>query len=619
MKLAWLSLLVALVHFFVSSQESKNIEIIKERVSRTFFKNPEKAKKDAYLLYGKAKTNEEIEVSLKYLGYIYDLTGEPDSARAYLTRRLEFNKEHFKNQILHFDAIISYVNWGKNYAVSETLMTELIDGLSLIDTTVNTQEKGLMYLLLGDIFLKENNLDKASDYFDKSFKLIKGKYVVSDYYLRKSEIEIRRFHYAKAKKLLLKGFTLIKNENIFTYPDFLNKLGFVSLMSNDYDTAEDYLVESLNYQKKNNFKSSTSETYLNLFYLDKKTKNENEKLYLDKAIKHANGNIVLLRSIYLAFKDYYSRRDNSSKEHEYLNKFNKLNDSIFSIERAKARADIESRYQLKENQKEIALKEKIIEINEKTKKLYAIVITLLFLLLLVVMVFFWLKIKAQKKRSTLEHLLHEEHLKLILENRKTEIIKEKVKTKIEEREKLSLEIHDGIANEISALKLSIINDSNLSKNEIIDSTVNKIDKLYQEVRNLSHNLDPNTITEVEFYQLIDKMCSIVEKQGIEIKKQIIMSKKINTLNERILLNLCRIFQEAINNIVKHSNATEAFVEIIETNNELLFEISDNGDGINNSNKSGIGIKNIKTRVTNLNGNVKIISKNGTTIKMEIPI
>lgn len=207
----------------------------------------------------------------------------------------------------------------------------------------------------------------------------------------------------------------------------------------------------------------------------------------------------------------------------------------------------------------------------------------------------------------------------MLEKQKTELLKENIKAKIEERKRLSLELHDGLANEISALKLTLTSNVKLTINEFIDATITKIDKIYNEVRDLSHGLDPNSITEIEFYQLAEKIFEATEKHGIAIEKQILISDKIDHLNDSLLLNIYRILQEAINNIIKHSEANKASIEILEHENYLLINISDNGKGIKKSNNSGIGLNNIKTRVANLNGAIQFNSDYGLSMKIKIPI
>jgi len=90
----------------------------------------------------------------------------------------------------YYESIISYTNWGVDYVANDVLIEMLTNALNSIEYGEFKQEKGLMYMLMGDILLKENDLDNATTYFDKSFKLIKSKYAPIDYYLRLGKIAI---------------------------------------------------------------------------------------------------------------------------------------------------------------------------------------------------------------------------------------------------------------------------------------------------------------------------------------------------------------------------------------------------------------------------------------------
>ncbi len=393
------------------------------------------------------------------------------------------------------------------------------------------------------------------------------------------------------------------------------------MLLGDIDNSNQCLYESLHYQKKNGFLNLFSSTYLNLSHLAKIEKNERlVKFNLDKALETNQGDVQVLKDIYLAYKDYYSNQGDFINENESLAQFNKINDSIFNVEKAKLGIDLESRFQLRENKKELALKEKIIQKEQKIKSLLVIGFGILLLLLIALIALYFNNIKTQEKLRNNQKLLHEEQLKSMLENQRTEIIKEKIKAKLEERSKLSLELHDGIANEIGALKVSLTNENALDATNI-NSIVDKIDKLYNEVRDLSHDLHSDKILDIEFSQLINSLCLIAEKKGIKTIKNVLINEKINTLEDSFLLNIYRILQEAINNVLKHANATEIQLDIIQSDTELFLIIKDNGVGFSkNSSKSGIGLKNIEKRIEMLKGKFNIISsEEGTTLDIKLPL
>lgn len=619
-------LLLTLFSVFYINAQNTSKEYFKEvrgRVAKVIYADPLGAREDALLLKKIAKNNNEKTIAYQCLGYVYDLSGNADSARYYFTKQLNLTKKHFSKEVEYYQSVIDFANWGTTYVDGEVLVKELTFALQDIDEVKFKREKGLLLLLLGDVFLRDKDTDKAEYYLDKSNKFLNGKYAEVDYYYRKSGIEVQRNNYEKGKKYILKALDALKDKEINAYPLMLTSLGHIYLLQNDYSNAKQYLHQSLHYQNKNNFKGPSSATYLDLYYLEKRFEKNStlEKYYLDKALEFNEGDINLLRDIYLAYKDYYSRNNDSNSELEYLNKYNNINDSIFNIEKVKVKTNIESQFQLNENKKELALKEKIIQKDKNIKLTYLIGVSLLGLLIFVIVIFYFLRLKTQKKLRKNQKLLHEEQLKLMLENQRTEIIKEKIKAKVEERGKLSLELHDGIASEISALKLSLATESTLSKSEI-DELVEKIDKLYSEIRNLSHSLDPDNIDFVEFSQFVANLCKQIEKSGLQTTKNLYITKKVDDLEVETLVNVYRIIQEIVTNILKHANATEVVFDVVETDDTLYIHIKDNGVGFDvKESKQGIGLKNIQKRVASFKGNFSIETEkgNGAEVKINLPI
>ena len=95
-----------------------------------------------------------------------------------------------------------------------------------------------------------------------------------------------------------------------------------------------------------------------------------------------------------------------------------------------------------------------------------------------------------------------------------------------------------------------------------------------------------------------------------------------TLSSVQAMNLFRVFQEIINNALKHSEASEIKIMFSTRNNKVQFQITDNGIGFNTENyEAGNGLSNIKTRISDINGSCEVTSKEneGTSYKINIPV
>jgi signal transduction histidine kinase len=79
-------------------------------------------------------------------------------------------------------------------------------------------------------------------------------------------------------------------------------------------------------------------------------------------------------------------------------------------------------------------------------------------------------------------------------------------------------------------------------------------------------------------------------------------------------------QEAINNILKHADATSILIDIHFEKTEFIIQIRDNGKGYQlTENTRGAGLKNIQKRVGMVNGEIEMITNAGTLINIKIPI
>lgn len=92
--------------------------------------------------------------------------------------------------------------------------------------------------------------------------------------------------------------------------------------------------------------------------------------------------------------------------------------------------------------------------------------------------------------------------------------------------------------------------------------------------------------------------------------------------ESLEVGLYRISQELINNIIKHSGATEVNIQLSKTKRHLLLVVEDNGKGFKfDEKKDGIGLINMKSRVNTIKGEINYESstQTGTVATIRVPI
>jgi len=190
-----------------------------------------------------------------------------------------------------------------------------------------------------------------------------------------------------------------------------------------------------------------------------------------------------------------------------------------------------------------------------------------------------------------------------------------------ERNHLSGELHDNI-NQILAgtkLYLGMIGQDKPEFKELIKYPVELIDNSIEEIRSLCHRLT-TPLKDIALDQIVRDLLDTFS-QNANIVTGFNYSLPSLVLNDDLKLNIYRIIQEQINNIVKHALAKNVNISIIEDNKILDITIKDDGVGFDTSIKrKGIGISNIMHRIESYNGTIEIISSpgNGCAIDIKIP-
>ncbi len=202
----------------------------------------------------------------------------------------------------------------------------------------------------------------------------------------------------------------------------------------------------------------------------------------------------------------------------------------------------------------------------------------------------------------------------------------------EERRKISRELHDGVGQLLTAAYLNLeLLESEIAENsgeavKILHKVRKLLDATIQETRNISHDLRPAVLDD---FGLIPGLRLLADEfsdaTGINAIFQHFDCD--NRLDPRLETTIYRICQEALNNIARHSGATEATIEIFRKGNRLTFTVNDNGSGIpegyrnNQSFRAGTGLNNIKERVDLHHGTMQIhtLKKSGTELLVEFPL
>jgi len=198
--------------------------------------------------------------------------------------------------------------------------------------------------------------------------------------------------------------------------------------------------------------------------------------------------------------------------------------------------------------------------------------------------------------------------------------------RLRERQRISEDLHDGVLGKIfgTRLALGFLNikgdDEIITKHKLY---VDELQNIEKEIRTISHELKNEILSsQTDFIKIVKDLLETQSEIG-NFKFKIINNKAAwDTIDSKIKINFYRIIQEAIQNINKYSKAKNVKIAFDLINDSIYLNIEDDGVGFDGSGKStGIGLKNMKSRVSKLNGNFDIKSSvnKGTKISIFVPV
>lgn len=204
-----------------------------------------------------------------------------------------------------------------------------------------------------------------------------------------------------------------------------------------------------------------------------------------------------------------------------------------------------------------------------------------------------------------------------------------IKGQTDERKRIAKDLHDSLGIRIAYLQMLVSNI--LSRHDKVNTlafTANLSSELKiiaQDIRNISHDLDPIVLEKYGLINAIEDLQMRIKQAYPHLTLDFIYEDKLTHRNwgaEKNTLFFC--VQELLTNTLKHAQATKITIELIIHEKKIVLKVQDNGRGLTfeeTEETSGIGLQNIKSRVSLLEGNVsmKNIQPNGLLTILSIPI
>lgn len=412
--------------------------------------------------------------------------------------------------------------------------------------------------------------------------------------------------YTEAEKALLDGLNLLTKDlnKSLVHAMLYNNLALTYIKTNRLTEAE-YLVHDA-YAIRDSLQIpqgliSSYSRFGELYLAKKDTLKAVE--YWQKGFKTSEK--VKARNTALTNLRYLSLYDQKNAK-EYTQRYYEINDSLKALQ-------IENRTKFARIEYETAQLEARNELLSQRVTLFSILSLLALLLSILIYILFKQKM-IQKRLLFEQHQQQDRELiyKLILQQE--EIAKN---TLLDERTRISTELHDGIINTLFNIRLMLSNECTAENRQLIAS---EIEGAQQQIRRISHNLQDQSFAVGSFTPILENLLEKNTTPGHTFTLLIARNFDWSNFDYETKMNIYRIIQESIQNIIKHAQATRSIISIVESTSSYHIKIQDNGIGFKVSEvKKGIGLKNIQFRANQMNGILTINSSEmkGTILELII--
>lgn len=238
------------------------------------------------------------------------------------------------------------------------------------------------------------------------------------------------------------------------------------------------------------------------------------------------------------------------------------------------------------------------------------------------MVFFTWALAHDYRRTREEREDTQKEFINMLQFQNREISEALVRGQTIERKRVAADLHDSLGGTLSAIRwtLSTFNPEGLTHQEqqVYETLIEMTNEAQQRVRFLSHNLLPEDLEKNGLSVSIEKLIEKLNRSNKTVfETKISLNKRYDKQIEFELYSICL---ELINNIIKHANATEANIKLYYQYTSIYLEVFDNGNGIQEYNQEGRGLRNIQDRISSLGGTWQIESTTkGTYASAQVPV
>ncbi len=545
----------------------------------------------------------------------YNAIDNADKAIAYSKKNL-VHAEQEKNSYYQTDALL-------NLVVSHTLKREFDTALEYYEKSeqfINENKSASLEMdaknALAFLYVVNGDTDQAIENYQKALKFateLKAHRLKNKIYANLSYCYMSKEQYKEAIAIGKRAMADGKKNNFSSNYTIPGNIGSSYQLLKQYDSALHYFNISFRLAKDSRVKLhvATAEYDIGSYYSDRKE--------YKAAIPHFMRSYMLSDSIKSfpaiaraseELSNVYEKLGDYQNSLTFLKRNQMINNTLAERSKKKKLEEFQTKYATKEKEEQIlildkanAVKASIIKQKEYQRNILWIVFASVLLLLSFGM-WGWQKMNRKKL------LVKQESLRY----------KSIIETEQKERKRIAQDLHDSLGQTISTIRMQAANlplTNELAPSQ--EKLLKQVDHAYDELRNISQNIMPDTLIKLGLVPAIRELISELAVENI-LTIELQVEEPFRSLSEDQSVNLYRIVQEILSNTIKHAQATLVDIILKNENKNYALRITDNGKGMDPKKmdlSKGMGWKNIVSRVTLISAKMDVRSKpnQGTTVSI----
>ncbi len=508
-----------------------------------------------------------------------------------------------------------------NLLVGKILLEESKNKTSFLEKEVNINNKltSLKYIKKSLNLIHNINLE-SSDKQTNDLLVAETYFRASQTFSRLKKNDSTKYYY---KKLIeIDNFT--DDISSFKAKAYSN-LGMLCINEGNLNSAEMYTKKAIEIDSLLNNKIGLSAEYINLatIYIHRKKYKIGKELYgksLDflkdeKSLDAIKYKELLYDNMAWAL---YNLKDYTA--YEYVTESYAIRDSLEQEKLTKQLTQIKAENDVKKVQEAANEKQNRLERKNWIIGIIGVVVSLLLLFLANL---YKLRQRNLSLKLSQNELRQQRKLERLKSQTQVKILNATIDGKETERKQIAEILHDNVSALLSSAHLHLQASQKQFEGAVpleLQKTQQIIVEASQKIRDLSHNLISSVLLKFGLEYAIKDLAKKFSNSSIKINTAI---HNVDRYSEQCEIKIFNIIQELVNNILKHSNAENAYIIMEEEDSKLNIIVKDDGKGFENKldNEKGIGLNHIKARIKMMKGHFLIETAlgEGTKVMMNIPV